>query len=85
MRDIQSEYEGGSVAPPARKTVDAFFAIIADTERQLKRADEMGKVVRERERELDEELYRAHCAVFEMEDEIEEVENGVDGGDAREG
>ncbi|KAM0796393.1 hypothetical protein BDR22DRAFT_917809 [Usnea florida] len=85
LRDRQLEYESGAVAPPDGKTVEAFFDIIADAERQLIKADEANRGAREREGKLDEELYRAHCAIFEMEDEIEVVRMGMEGGGAREG
>lgn len=76
-RSIYRQYDRELIGVPTAEAVDAFFAIIASTEHRVKKAEEANKVAKRREVELEEKLYGARCAMFEMEDEIEEVENGV--------
>lgn len=79
MRDICLQYERESTGVPSAGSVDAFFAVIANTEHRVKKAEEANKGAKRREAQLEEKLYKARCAVFEMEGEIEEVENGGKG------
>lgn len=76
MRDIYLQYDRESTGVPNAESVDAFFGIIADTEHHLKMAEEANKDAKRREVELEEKLYRGRCAMFVIEDEIEELENG---------
>lgn len=76
MRNIYLQYERVSTGVPTAESVDAFFVIIANTENHVKKAEQANKAAKRREAKLEEKLYKARCAVFEMECEIEEVENG---------
>lgn len=76
MRDIYLQYDCKSVGVPPRELVDAFFGIIADTEHHVKKAEGANKAAKRREGKLEESLYKARCAVLEMEREIEEVKIG---------
>ncbi|KAL9064244.1 MAG: hypothetical protein Q9161_008998 [Pseudevernia consocians] len=77
MRDIYLQYDGGLVGVPTAEAVDALFVVIASTEHHLKNAEEANQGAKRREAKLEEKLYKARCAVFEVEEEIEVVENGV--------
>lgn len=77
MREIYQQYDCGSAAPPTAESVDAFFVIIADTETRFKKAEGAKRAAKRREARLQQKLYGARCAVFEMEDEIEEVGGGA--------
>lgn len=80
MRDIYMQYDCKSVGAPPAKLVDAFFGIIADTEHHAKKAEDANKAAKRQEVKLEEKLYLARCAVFEMECEIEGVKNGEKNG-----
>lgn len=86
MRDIYKQYDRDLSGVPTAESVDAFFAVIANTENHLKKAEEANTVAKKREARLEEKLSEARCAVFEMEDEIEieEVENGATEKEVRE-
>ena len=75
MRNIYLQYEREATEVPTAESVDALFAVIADTEYHVKKAEEATKAAKGREAKLEEKLYKARCTVFEMEIEIEEVEN----------
>lgn len=77
MRDIYLQYDCESIGVPTAEAVGALFAIIANTEHRLKKAEEAIKVAKRRDARLEGKLYKARRAMFEMEEEIEEVENGV--------
>ena len=77
MRNIYLQYDRKLVGRPNAGSVDALFVIIANTEHRLKKAEEANKAAKRLEMTLEEELYKARCAMFEVEDEIEEVKNGV--------
>ncbi len=77
MRNIYQQYDRKLVGRPNAGSVDALFVIIANTEHRLKNSEEANKAANMREVRLEEELYKARCAMFEVEDEIEEAKNGV--------
>lgn len=77
VRKIELQYDRDSIGAPTAESVDTLFVIIANTEHRLKKAEEARKAAKKREVQLEEKLYKARCAMFEMEDEIEEVENGA--------
>ena len=76
MRNIYQQYERESTGVPTAESVDAFFVIVADTEHHVKKAEEANKAAKRRGGKLEERLYKARCAVFEMEGEVEEMESG---------
>ncbi len=76
-RSIYQQHDRELIGVPTAEAVDGLFAIIASAEHRVKKAEEANKVAKRREEKLEEKLYGARCAMFEMEDEIEEVENGV--------
>ena len=76
MRDIYLQYDCRSVGVPSAELVDAFFGIIANAEHHVKKAEDANKAAKRREVKLEGNLYKARCAVFEMEREIEEVKLG---------
>ncbi len=77
MRNIYLQYDRNLVGRPNVGSVDILFVIIANTEHRLKKAEEANKAAKMREVKMERELYKARCAMFEVEDEIEEVKNGV--------
>lgn len=76
MRDIYQQYDRELAGVPTAESVDALFIVIAKTEDRFRKTEEANKAATRREAKLEERLYKARCAMFEMEDEIEEVENG---------
>ena len=70
MRDIYLQYDHESIGVPNAETVDAFFLIIANTERDIKTAEEANKAAKRREVKLEGKLYEARCAMLEMDDGI---------------
>ena len=84
MRDIYLQYDCESVGFPDADLVNAFFAIIADTERHLMKAEEANKAAKRRQVKLEGKLHKAGCAIYEVEDQIRWVENGGARMDARE-
>ncbi|CAD6579652.1 MAG: hypothetical protein ASARMPREDX12_009324 [Alectoria sarmentosa] len=84
MRDLYLQYDREVIGVPNAELVDAFFVAIADTEHHLQKAEEAKRAAKRREAKLEEKLYKARCSIFEIEDEIEEVENGAMAQDARE-
>ena len=76
MRKRYRQYDREVRGAPRAETVDALFVVVAGTEDQLRKADEGKKIAGRREGRLEERLYEARCAMFEMEGLIEEVENG---------
>ena len=83
MRKIYQEYDRVWTGVPDPETVDALFAIIAETDRQHKETEEANKVEEQREVTLEERLHEAKCAKYQIEVEIEDVENGTVEKDAR--
>ena len=81
MREIYLQYDHGSIGVPNAETVDAFFAVIADTEGHIKSAEEANKAARMREAKLQGKLYEARCA---MDAELV-AGGGRSGGDAGQG
>lgn len=84
MRNIYLQYDREIIGVPTAESVDALFVVVANTEHQIKKAEEAKEIAVRREVKLEERLYEARCAMFEMEDEIEEVENGGLAKEARE-
>lgn len=76
MRDIYLQYDRRLSGVPSAATVDALFVVIADTENHFKKDEEVSKAAKKRGAKLEGKLYEARCAVLEVEDEVEEVENG---------
>lgn len=76
MRSIYLQYDRDLRGVPTAESVDALFAVIAETENRLQKAEESNKAAKRREVKLEGKVYRARCAMFEMEDEIVGVENG---------
>lgn len=84
MKDIYLQYDREIIGVSNAESVDAFFVVIANTEHHLQKAEEAKRAAKRQEAKLEEKLYKARCAMFEIEDEIEEVENGAMAQDARE-
>lgn len=84
MRDIYLQYDRKIIGVPNAESVDALFVVIANTEHHLQKAEEAKRAAKRRVAKLEEKLCKARCAMFEIEDEIEEVENGAMAQDARE-
>ena len=80
MRNIYQQYDRGSIGVPNAELVDGFFAIVANTEHHLKKAEEANSAARAQEVKLEGKLYGARCVVYEME---EEVRNGLRGREDR--
>ena len=76
MRDIYRQYDRGLSGVPSAESVDAFFVIIANTENRVKKAEEANKAARKRGVKLGENLYKARCAMSEMEGKIERMKKG---------
>ena len=76
MRKIYEEFDRASTGVPDPQTVDALFAIIAETDRHHKETEKANKAEEEREVTLEERLYEAKCAKHEIETEIKDLENG---------
>lgn len=76
MRDVYLQYYRGLVGIPSAESVDAFFVIIANREHHVKKAEEANKAARKREVKLEENLYKARCAMSEMEGKIERMKKG---------
>lgn len=83
-RNIYLQYDRELCGVPTAESVDAFFVIIANTEHHIKKTEEANKVERRRGEKLEEKLYKARCAMFEMEDDIVQVESGAVVKEARE-
>ena len=82
MRDIYLQYDHESIGAPNAEMVDAFFLIIADTERHVKNAEEANMAAKRRGVKLEEKLDEARYA---MEDGIGGKVGGWSGGDAWQG
>ena len=78
MREIYLQYDHESIGVANAETVDAFFLIIADTERDVKTAEDANKAAKRRGAKLEGKLYEARCA---MDDGI----RGWSGGGAGQG
>ena len=77
MKDIYRHFDRHPVGVPFADSVDAFFGIIANTERHILKAEEAKSAAERRNVRLEEKLYRAICAVLEMKDEIERLDDGL--------
>lgn len=83
MRNIYLQYDRELIGVPNADLVDGFFVIVANTEHHLKKAEEANKAAKGRVVKLEDQLYKAKCAMFEMDDGTGSVENGVVAEEAR--
>lgn len=79
MRDIYLQYDRGSIGKgvPNAELVDGLFAVVADTERHVKKAEEANKAAKGRVVRLEDRLYEVKCAMFGMDGGIGGVGDGV--------
>lgn len=79
MRNIYLQYDrGSSIGVPNANVVDGLFAIVANTELHLKKAEEANMAAKERVAKLEDQFDEVRCVIrFEKDDGIGSVGDGV--------